>query len=162
MGFTVAVGGYWGQLGAMHSDTTYHDATRFNALASYKIDGLKVGVEYFTASNWTQVKSATASHATGVSPFASYQFTPELSVFGRYDYVKPYSDVTRKGYNNEYYNIGIDYSPAKIVDFALVYKHDAGANGFFGDSNGTIGGTAFAPGNSGTYNEFGLFGQFRW
>lgn len=162
MGFTVAVGGYWGQLGAMHSDVTYHDATRFNALAAYKFEGLKVGVEYFTASNWTQVKSATASHATGVSPFASYQFSPEWSVFGRYDYVKPYSDVARKGFNNEYYNIGIDYSPAKIVDFSLVYKHDAGANGFFGDANGTIGGTAFAPGNSGTYNEFGLFGQFRW
>ena len=162
MGFQLAVGGYWGDLGAMKSNTVFHDATRFNALAAYKIDGLKVGVEYFTASNWTQVQSATASHATGVSPFASYQIMPEWSVFGRYDYVKPYSDAARSSFHNDYYNIGIDYSPAKIIDFALVYKHDGGYGGNFADANGTIGGTAFAPGNSGNYNEVGLFGQLRW
>ena len=32
----------------------------------------------------------------------------------------------------------------------------------FSDSNGTIGGTAFAAGNGGNYNEIGLFGQLRW
>jgi len=162
MGFTLAVGGYWGKLGAMHSDTTYHDATRFNALAAYKFEGLKIGVEYFAASNWTQVKSATSSRGWGVSPFASYDFTPEWSVFGRYDYVKPYSDAARTNFKNDYFNVGVKYTPVKIVDFALVYKHDAGMNGDFGDSNGTIGGTAFAPGNSGHYDEVGLFGQVRW
>lgn len=162
MGFTLAVGGYWGDLGAQKSDTIYHDAERFNALAAYKIDGLKVGVEYFTATNWNQVKSPVASHATGVSPFASYQFTPEWSVFGRYDFVKPYSEAGKSDFHNDYYNIGINYEPTKIVDFALVYKHDAGYAGSFADSNGTIGGTAFAAGNGGNYNEIGLFGQLRW
>jgi hypothetical protein len=162
MGLTLAVGGYWGDLGAMKSDTVYNDATRFNAIAAYKFDGLKVGVEFFTASNWNNVKSATASHATGFSPFASYQFTPEWSVFGRYDYVKPYSEAGKSAFHNDYFNIGINYEPTKIVDFALVYKNDAGYNGSFGDQNGTIGGTAFAAGNDGHYNEIGLFGQLRW
>lgn len=162
-GITLAVGGYWGKLGAMHSQATYHDATRFNALAAYKFEGLKVGVEYFTASNWTQVTSPVSSNGWGVSPFASYDFTPEWSVFGRYDYVKPTSqDAAHKDFKNDYFNVGIKYTPTKIVDFALVYKHDAGYNGFFSDSNGTIGGSAFAPGNSGHYDEFGLFGQVRW
>jgi len=162
MGFQLAVGGYWGDLGAMKSQTVYNDATRFNALAAYKFEGLKVGIEYFTASNWSQVTTVATNHATGLSPFASYQFTPEWSVFGRYDYVKPYSTATQKGFHNDYYNIGIDYQPTKIVDFALVYKHDAGYGGSFSDSNGTIGGTAFAAGNGGNYNEIGLFGQLRW
>lgn len=162
MGLTLAVGGYWGDLGAMHSDTVLRDATRFNAIAAYKFDGLKVGVEYFTASNWNSVKSGPASHATGFSPFASYQFTPEWSVFGRYDYVKPFSETGKSGFHNDYFNIGINYEPTKIVDFALVYKNDAGYNGSFGDQNGTIGGTAFAAGNDGHYNEIGLFGQLRW
>jgi len=165
MGFQLAVGGYWGDLGAQNSDKVYHDATRFNALATYKIDGLKVGVEYFTASNYnlgSYVKANLSSHATGVSPFASYQFTPEWSVFGRYDYVKPYSEVGKSGFHNDYYNIGINFEPTKIVDFALVYKHDAGYGGSFTDQNGSIGGTAFAPGNDGNYNEIGLFGQLRW
>jgi hypothetical protein len=164
MGFTLAVGGYWGDLGAMNSATIYNDATRFNAIAAYKIDGFKVGIEYFTASNFSSsyVTSPTTSHATGYSPFASYQFTPEWSVFGRYDYVKPFSETGKSGFHNDYFNIGINYEPTKIVDFALVYKNDAGYNGSFGDQNGTIGGTAFAPGNDGHYNEIGLFGQLRW
>jgi hypothetical protein len=163
-GFQLAVGGYSGHLGQTHatSPTVYHAANRFNALAAYKADGFRVGVEYFYADNWTQVTSSTTSHAYGVSPFASYQFDPQWSVFGRYDYVKPYSDVARRSFENNYYNVGITYSPAKIVDFALVYKHDAGDNGFFGDSNGTIGGTAFAAANDGAYDEIGVWGQVRW
>jgi hypothetical protein len=164
-GFTLAVGGYWGNLGAQKGDTKYNDATRFDALAAYKYEGLKVGVEYFVASNYNlsnYIKANLSSHATGVSPFASYQFDPQWSVFGRYDYVKPYSEAGKSGFHNDYFNVGIQYSPTKIVDFALVYKNDAGLGGNFGDANGTIGGTAFAAGNSGQYNEIGLFGQVRW
>lgn len=165
-GFQLAVGGYDGKLGAAHGATTYHTAQRFDALAAYTANNVRIGVEYFAGSNYTQVTSSTASHAYGYSPFASWQFDPQWSVFGRYDYVKPYSDTNRAAFHNDYYNIGISYSPAKIVDFALVYKHDAGTNGAFGDQNGTIGGTTsitpFAAGNSGTYNEIGLWGQLRW
>ena len=161
-GLDLAIGGYDGKLGAQHGTQTFHTAERLDALAAYTIEGLKVGVEYFTASNFTQVTSATSSHAYGYSPFASYQITPEWAVFGRYDYVKPYSDVTRTNFKNNYFNVGIDYRPAKIVDIALVVKQDSGSNGFLGDSNGQIGGTAFAPGNNGKDTEIGLWGDFQW
>ena len=167
-GFQLGVGGYSGKLGVQNGTATMHTAERLDALAAYTGNGFRVGVEYFSASNWTQVTSGTASHATGYSPFASYQFTPEWAVFGRYDYVKPYSDVARKDFHNDYYNFGIEYTPVKIVNLSLVYKHDAGNNGSFADSNGTIGG-AFAsagppavPGTNGAYSEIGLFGQLRW
>ncbi len=161
-GLDLAVGGYIGHLGAQHGTTTYNTAERFDAMGAYTFEGLKLGVEYFSASNFTQVTSTTSSHAYGVSPFASYQFTPEWSVFGRYDYVKPYSDAARSSYHNDYFNVGVDYHPVKIVDIALVFKQDEGANGFYGDSNGTIGGTAFAPGNSGKDTEIGIWGNFQW
>lgn len=165
-GFQLAVGGYSGKLGAAHGVTTFHTAQRFNALAAYTANGFRLGVEYFAASNWGQVTSATSSNGYGYSPFASYQFDPQWSVFGRYDYVRPLStDAFHKAFHNDYYNIGITYTPVKIVDFALVYKHDAGSCGVFGDQNGTIGGafgTALTPCANGAYSEVGLFGQVRW
>ena len=161
-GFQLAVGGYNGNLGATGNTATPHTANRFDALAAYAGNGLRLGIEYFAASEYTQVTSATSSHGWGYGPFASYEFIPQWTVFARYDHVKPYSDATRGIYRNDYYNVGISWEPTKIVDFALVYKHDAGSNGFLGDQNGTIGGTAYAPGNSGNDNEFGLWGQVRW
>lgn len=167
-GFQLGVGGYDGKLGAAHG-VVRKTASRFDALAGYTADGFRVGVEYFVANNYAYgggtSSATTKTSGYGYSPFASYQFDPQWSVFGRYDYVKPYSDVALpalKAFHNDYYNVGISYSPAKIVDLSLVYKHDAGSNGDFGDQNGTIGGSAFAAGNNGAYNEVGLFGQLRW
>ena len=161
-GFQLAVGGYNGVLGATGGTPTPHTANRFDALAAYSIDGLNVGVEYFYASEFTQVTSLTSSHGWGYGPFASYEFCPHWKVFGKYEHVKPYSDASRDMFTNDYFNVGISWEPVKIVDFAFVYKHDAGNSGFIGDQNGTIGGTAFAPGNSGHDDEFGLWGQVRW
>ncbi|MBS0276922.1 MAG: hypothetical protein JSR81_04825 [Proteobacteria bacterium] len=162
-GLILGVGGYNGKLGKdiEGAAPTYHTATRFDAVAAYTWEGLKVGVEYFSANDWNNVASPTGDRAYGYSPFASYQFTPEWAVFGRYDWVKPNKD-TNSAKRNTYYNFGIEYTPAKIVNFALVYKHDSVNNGFIGDSNGTIGGLADAIGSKGTYNEIGLWGQLRW
>jgi len=167
-GFQAAIGGYNGKLG-IQKGTVRKTADRFDALAAYTGHGLRLGVEYFTASDYSYgpgSSSATNStHGTGYGPFASYNFTDEVALFGRYDYVKPYSDKlvpTLKSFHNEYYNLGISWEPTKIVDFSLVYKHDAGSAGYLADSNGTIGGTAFAAGNNGAYNEVGIWGQFRW
>ena len=87
---------------------------------------------------------------------ASYKFDPKWSVFGKYEYVEPTQD-TAPSMNESYFNAGISFSPAKIVDFALVYKHDEAENGSISTSNGTIGGAI-----DGSYDEVGLFGQFRW
>jgi hypothetical protein len=163
---TFAVGGYLGHLGAKNNQTTFNEAERLNALVAYNANGLRAGFEYFWANDYFHVTTAGSSEASGWSAFASYQFDPQWGIFGKYENVKPFDEfstaVAREDFENDYYNIGISYSPAKIVDFALVYKHDAGDNGFFSDGNGTIGGTAFAPGNDGDYDEIGLFGQLRW
>jgi hypothetical protein len=90
------------------------------------------------------------------------------SVFGRYDNVHPGSgSIANDAFHNNYYNVGVDYSPAKWLDFALVYKNDAGDMGSFSDGNGTIGGAGAATAipythDNGTYREIGLFGQVRW
>jgi hypothetical protein len=155
--FIVGVGGYVGKLGNdVQGARTFHTASRFDALAAYVAGPMRVGVEYFTANNWKNVNSATADKAEGIGGFVSYKFLPEWSVFGRYDYVKPNKD-TNSSLHENYYNVGIQWSPAKIVDFALAYKHDRAEHGTIGTSNGTIGGS-----RNGTYSEIGIWGQFRW
>jgi hypothetical protein len=171
-GVQLAVGGYDGTEGASDNGSAiHHHYTRFDALAAYSFRGVKVGVEYFNAHNHGLETAATTTHSTayGFEPFASYQVTPQFTVFGRYDYVRPLSDtLADKQFHNSYFNVGVSYEPVKIVDFALVYKHDSGANGDFADQNGTIGGNpalgggAFQAGNNGSYSEVGLFGQLRW
>jgi hypothetical protein len=165
-GIDLGIGGYVGHLGTQHGTASYTSAERFNALAAYTIGGLKFGAEYFAATNYgtSYIGSKTLrSHATGVGSFASYQFTPEWSLFGRYDYVKPYSETGKSAVENNYYNVGIAYTPAKMVDIALVYKHDGVDNGQFSTANASnIGGSAFAAGKNGAWDEVGIFGRLQW
>lgn len=156
--FTVGVGGYVGKLGkdVQGGAPTYHTANRFDAVAAYKSKQFRLGVEYFLASNWNNVTNPVSDKSEGVGAFASYQFNPEWGVFGRYDFVKP-NKTTNPSLKDHYFNVGVSYSPTKIVDFSLVYKRDKADNGFIKTSNGTIGGI-----NSGTYNEIGIFSRFRW
>jgi hypothetical protein len=157
-GFTVAAGGYSGKLGKdiEGGAPVFHTATRFNALGAYATKTFRVGVEYFSTSNWTSVTSAAKDSSDGYSVFGSYNFTPQVSVFGRYDFVKPNKD-TASAKKDDYFNIGLNYEPTKIVDFALVYKRDQVEHGTLSTGNGVIGGS-----NKGTYDEVGLFGQVRW
>ena len=158
-GFTAAVGGYRGKLGAdKESTVTFHNATREDALIAYANKGLRVGGEYYHTSNWKSVAATGEDKSHGMGAFASYQFTPLVGVFGRYDWVRPNTlDPEGNKRKDQYYNAGISFSPAKIVDFALVYKHDRVDNGFFNTSNGNIGGA-----DDGTYSEVGIWGQFRF
>lgn len=159
--FIVAVGGYVGKLGAdKEGVTTFHTAKRLDVIAAYVNNPIRVGVEYFRAWDFKNVATPTSDTAEGVSGFASYQFNPLWSVFGRYDYVKPTKD-TNNSLKDNYFNVGVTYTPAKIVDFSLVYKRDRISGGSWGTSNGTIGGLTATTG-SGTYNEVGLFSRFRW
>ncbi|MFO1260088.1 MAG: hypothetical protein U1E68_03285 [Sphingomonadaceae bacterium] len=166
-GINAAVGGYTGKLGNntqanQLANTFYRTATRFNALLAYKgklsdID-FTLGGEYFTAKNWKIKTTAAEDKAEGYSFFASVTPVKQWSVFGRYDYIKPNKDTkpTKKG---EYFNVGVQYSPAKIVDLALMYKHYTGENGFTG---GDLKTASIAPDTESKRDEFGLFGQFRW
>jgi uncharacterized protein YigA (DUF484 family) len=155
---TLAVGGYTGKLGKSEADlpdtATPHTAERFNALAAYTDNRIRAGVEYFWAKKWTTVTSPAGDKADGWSAFASYAFMPQFSVFGRYDWVKPSQDL-KPALKDNYFNAGVDYKPLPPLDLALVYKRDRVKNGTLSTSNGTIGGPAH-----GSYDEFGLWGQF--
>lgn len=154
---TLAIGGYTGKLGKeTQGATTFHTANRFNALAAYTTKQYRFGVEYFSAENWNNVTTAASDSADGYSVFGSYAFNDKLGAFARYDWVKPNKD-TAPAKKDAYFNVGLTYSPAKIVDLSLVYKRDQVERGLLATSNGTIGGV-----NKGTYDEVGLFGQFRF
>jgi hypothetical protein len=156
-GFNAAIGGYTGKLGNdVQNATIYHTANRFNALLAYKGKvgdmGFTLGGEYFYAKNWRRVAQVTEDSSDGISVFASLSPAKKWSVFGRYDWIKPSKDLnpTQK---DQYYNFGVQYSPAKIVDFALVYKRD---NGDGGVATGNL------SSGQATRNEIGLYGQFRF
>jgi len=156
--FTVAVGGYTGRLGKKTEGATnvFHTASRFNALAAYVHGPARIGVEYFSAKDWNNVTTAASDKSDGYSVFGSYQFTPLISAFARYDRVNP-KKTTASANKDDYFNIGVQYEPVKIVDMALVYKRDKVEAGTLNTGNGLIGGTV-----DGTYDEVGLFGQLRW
>jgi len=156
--FVLAVGGYNGKLGKdiTGATPTLHTANRLDAIAAYVTPQIRLGVEYFKANDWNNVTTTATDSGNGISGFGSYQFTPEWGVFGRYDNVKP-NTKTNNLLNDNYYNIGISYSPVKIVDISLVYKHEQASHGTIATSNGTIGGST-----SGTYNEVGIFSDFQW
>jgi hypothetical protein len=157
--FNFAIGGYTGKLGKDIEGTlpvVRHTASRFDAIAAYTTKTVRVGVEYFSAEDWNTVTSVAADKSDGYSVFGSYRWDEKWSVFGRFDDVTPKKDLT-PNLGDKYFNIGVTYSPTKIVDLALVYKRDKIDNGSLSTSNGTIGGAT-----DGTYDELGLFGQLRW
>jgi hypothetical protein len=154
---TLAVGGYTGKLGKsadnLPSSATPHHATRFNALAAYTNGRIRAGVEYFAAKNWNNVTTAASDKSAGWSAFGSFAFTPKISAFGRYDWLKPSRHIN-PGLKDHYFNVGVDYKPLGPIDLALVYKRDRASNGVIATSNGNIGGA-----DRGSYDEVGVFGQ---
>lgn len=184
-GFTAAVGGYSGKLAAdaqgvaltngLRSPVT---TSREDALVGYVGSRFRAGAEWFWAKDFSQALvlggpaplaagGATEDVATGWSLFGTVYVTPKWSVFGRYDRVQP-SQYISPNRREDYYNLGVTYSPVKIIDLSLVYKRDklnnngvtyAGQLGSLATQNGTIGASGSA---SGTYDEFGLFGQVKF
>jgi len=164
---TLAIGGYTGKRGKSNDAVDVdHTATRFNALAAYTDKRVRAGVEYFRAKNWFNVTTAVEpapapktpnDTAHGWSAFGSFAFTPAISAFARYDWVKP-TEIRVAGVSGDpkdnYFNLGVDYKPIAPLDFALVWKHERVNNTIFDTTNGKIGGL-----DHGKYDEIGLFGQ---
>jgi len=154
---TLAVGGYTGKLGKsaanLPDSSTPHTAERVDALAAYTDKRIRAGIEYFAAKNWNTVTSRFSDKSNGWSAFGSFFFTPKMSVFGRYDWLKPSRDINPL-FKDHYFNAGLDYKPINPLDFAIVYKRERTNHGLLSTSNGTIGGV-----DHGTYDELGLFGQ---
>ena len=185
-GFTAAVGGYEGKLGkdvvnqtSPFTPTSFRTADRFDALVAYTDSRIRLGGEYFWAHNWNDVAQPNPNlinNSRGFSGFGSFNFTPKIAIFGRYDFVQPFYKTNPNAKEN-YFNVGVSYKPIKPLDFALVYKRDAlgavpaansGILGItpisstlndagFNTGNGVIGGTV-----RGTYDEIGIFSQLNF
>ena len=157
-GVILAVGGYTGKLGKSMGGApeTRHRARRFDALAAYSTRRIHAGLEYFKATDWNTVTTAATDTSEGWSAFGSYAFSPEIAVFGRYDWVDP-DQRSNAPLKEHYFNVGLNYSPITNLDIALVYKRDKAENGLVPTSNGTIGGAV-----DGTYDEIGVFTQVKF
>jgi hypothetical protein len=173
MHVTAAVGGYVGKLGNnVNGVYTFNTANRFDALLAYTNDHFRVGAEYLWARYWkdvTQPNPAKTNVTSGYSLFASYNFQsllsawghPDISLFGKYEWLKPSAD-TSPALTQNYYNFGLDYKPITQLDLALVYKRDNVYNGSFTDGNGTVGIPTGARTGRGNYDEIGLFTQVKF
>jgi hypothetical protein len=156
-GLTLAVGGYSGKLGKdVNNSTTptQHTANRFDALVAYVNGPLRAGAEYFQAKNWNNVTTVPSDKADGESVWASYNFTDQWGVFGRYDKAKTSKDLL-PNLEDKYFNVGVVSHPRKNIDVALVYKNDkVDGGGVVATSNGSIGGA-----REGKYEEVGFWAQ---
>ncbi len=186
-GLYAAVGGYTGKLGnnaevvGTTTPSTFRTAKRFDAIGGYKNQMFGLGVEYFYAKNWNNVTINPANYALsedsaeGISAFANVNLSKKWTVFTRYDAVKP-NHITVPNLRDDYFNVGLQYSPAKMVDIALVYKRETVNGGAVKSTDGTIGCATSATANAfasaanaaatcagnGTYDEIGIWGQFKF
>lgn len=172
MDWTLGVGGYSGRLYNHDAPTmntqvgpvVFRNASRFNAILAWTSGPYRAGMEYFSANNWTATTNkVTGDKADGWSVFGSWAFQPEWAVFGKLETVKPNKTVAPNKKDN-YWNLGLQYEPVKIVDLSIVYKRDKVENGALLTGNGTIGNNISIVGGpfDGTFDEVGVFGQFRW
>lgn len=161
-GLHLVLGGYSGDRGNnTQGSPSMHTASRYDLAAVYEGGKWNAGVSYFYANNWDNTTTTYGTSADGYMIFASYDFTPVWSVFGRYDYLKPCKDLTSaqsancySATKNNYYNVGVQYIASKQIRFAFVYKYDKAENGSVATANGTIGGST-----DGKYQEFGVWMQ---
>ena len=183
---TLGAGYYTGHLGQVtvaNEDFDRNTATRYDLVAGVNVSGLRVGAEYFNARNYKSASTKTgvlggpggvvvapddttavvSDKADGYSTWASYAFTEQFSVFGRYDQSKLSKDVV-PGLKDTYYNLGVGFKPTKGIDLAVVYKHEkvedgvVSVSGADANSSYTIGGTS--PTSGGKFDEIGLYAQY--
>jgi len=120
----IAIGGYSGDLGQDTQATpSVHDASRFDVLAAYAKGNNRLGIEYYTASDWKNILTPLEDKANGYSVWGSFGFTDVLSVFGRYDNVKPSKDLDPT-LRDKYFNLGLQWDVRKGVKVSAVYKND--------------------------------------
>ncbi len=152
--YNFAIGGYTGKLGqSLTGVATPQKASRFDALAAWVGDQGRVGVEYFSANDYSGalVKATTPDKADGYSVFGVYRLNHYWSVFGRADDVKP-SKLLSPTKKDKYYNGGVTYSAFKNIDFSLTLKHEEVTAST---------GTPIVAHNT-TNDEVGVFAQFRY
>ncbi len=155
-GLTLALGGYSGKRG-LETDAApaKHTATRTDALVAYGNDKFKIGGEWFEATNWNTVTSATKDKSDGYSVWGSFAATSAITVFGKFEEAKPSKDL-KPLLKENYYNLGVQYRYNKAFAGALVYKYDEVKGGTVSTGNGgTVGSTR--AGAKGKFNEIGIY-----
>ena len=122
-GLMFAVGAYDGDLGKdTQSTPTLHSARRYDAMAAWNRDGLRLGAEWFKADNWKNLTTPATDTASGYSLWGSYDFA-RASVFARYDQVKPSKDLD-PSLKDTYWNAGVAFPVTKGVKVAVAYKDE--------------------------------------
>jgi hypothetical protein len=122
-GLMFGVGAYDGDLGKdTQSSPALHSARRYDAMAAWNRDGLRLGAEWFTADNWKNVTTPATDKASGWSLWGNYDFT-SASLFARYDQVKPSKDLD-PSLKDTYWNAGVAFPITKGVKVALAYKDE--------------------------------------
>jgi len=186
-GFYAAAGGYYGKRGndiesiAGATASSFRTATRIDGMAGYKNSVIGFGGEYFYAHDWNNVAVNPAGFAlsqdaaSGWSGFAHYNLSRQWRAFIRYDQVRP-NRLTVPDLKDDLFVGGLQFSPLKYVDLALVYKRETVNGGSVATSNGVVGcGTIATPNafatsagpsalcrGNGTYDEVGLFSAIRF
>ena len=182
-GFWGAIGGYVGKRGnstqtLSATPTTFRTAKRLDAALGYKKGPYNIGAEYFYAKDWNNVATNPATNAfsqdsaQGFQIFGNYNIKPTWSVFSKYEWAQP-SRINVPALRDNYFNVGVQWEPVKIVDLALVYKRETVKNGALSTQNGVIGCATSATANAfattaagcagnGTYDEFGLVAQVKF
>lgn len=190
---TLAAGfynGYLGQVTASNEGYPQQAATRYDLVADAKYAGVHLGFEWFDAKNYRSaspttgvevgpvgvVVAATATatvvndESEGISAWASYDITKQWVLFARYDNARLSLDVD-PSLRDVYGLFGLQFSPTKGVDLALVYKNEKVENGTWtisgADAGGsyTIGGTGVKGSGlttDGTFTEIGIYSQWRF
>lgn len=158
-GLVLGVGGYSGKLGQdVEGSTTFHTASRFDALIAYKTDRFRLGGEYFTADNFNTVTRRQKDSADGFSVWFAVPVNERVELFGRYDSADPSKDLN-PNLQDTYYNAGVQFTPGKLLNLAIAYKHEKVDSGFGGRINGVGSDT---PGSSGSSDEIGVWTRLRW
>lgn len=121
----LGVGTYRGTL-AQDAGTAprLHTAERWTALAAYSDDRFRIGTQFFRADNWDQVNEVQPDAARGWSGWASWQLTPEMSVFARHDETRPSLRIDPSR-DERLDLVGVEWTPDKRLRLALVGKRDA-------------------------------------
>ena len=172
-GFFAALGGYVGHEGLVNSSASanatvpYHTYSRGDAAVGFKNDRFTLGGEYLYARNLNTVTSAPSGGApvddrsNAFSVFGKVVVTPKVALLGRYDWVKYEPNrLVATATRDHFFFGGIQYEPYKFVDLTLLYKREL-VNDNAGFALGTNDGT-FAASAHTTYDEVGLFSQFKF
>jgi hypothetical protein len=122
-GLMFAVGAYDGDLGKdTATSPALHGARRYDVMAAWNRDGLRLGAEWFKADNWKNVATPATDMASGYSLWGSYDFT-RASVFARYDNARPSKDLD-PSLKDTYWNAGVAFPVTKGVKVAVAYKDE--------------------------------------